>query len=267
MTKHVKIIGGILCLYGLWSAGVWAEQSPEPIDDNGVLRYVHGTGTPAEIVCTPLNLCMLELEAGEQVLADGVHIGDAHRWVVNAVLGGTKPFFLIKPTRENLQTTLTIITLSRTYTISLVSTDDESRRMAHVGWLYPQRSGSTMIPIPNTQRQPPGIRPSSLAEDPVMPNTGIAIRDLDFNYDIDGCKNCSFKPVRVFSDGQQTFIELPEAALNSELPALLVLTEQGDALVNYRLLGNRFVVDAVFDEALLHLGTGRNRSEVKIKRK
>jgi type IV secretion system protein VirB9 len=50
-----------------------------------------------------------------------------------------------------------------------------------------------------------------------------------------------------------------------EAPALMVATSDGETLVNYRVKGNFYVVDKLFDEASLIAGTGWGRDKVTIK--
>jgi type IV secretion system protein VirB9 len=48
---------------------------------------------------------------------------------------------------------------------------------------------------------------------------------------------------------------MPPQASSTDLPPLFVITGEGVELVNYRLQGDRYMVDRVFDVAELRLGT------------
>jgi type IV secretion system protein VirB9 len=73
--------------------------------------------------------------------------------------------------------------------------------------------------------------------------------------------------VRVFDDGTHVFIHMPEAMRVTEAPALFVHTRAGDvALVNYRLRQQYYVVDKLFDTAVLLVGVGDRQERVTIRR-
>ena len=73
-----------------------------------------------------------------------------------------------------------------------------------------------------------------------------------------------WKPVRVFDDGRQVFIQMPSDIATTDMPPLFVLGEDGDAeLVNYRVRGAYYVVDRLFRAAELRIGT-RNQTVVRI---
>ena len=44
------------------------------------------------------------------------------------------------------------------------------------------------------------------------------------------------------------------------------MTNEGEALVNYRLQGDRFIVDQLFDKAMLIAGVGSKQTKVTITR-
>ena len=66
---------------------------------------------------------------------------------------------------------------------------------------------------------------------------------------------------------------MPEAMAQSEAPTLLVVRREGGLFddgetvqVNYRIQGNRYIVDTVFDSAILIAGVGKYQDAVAIKR-
>jgi type IV secretion system protein VirB9 len=83
------------------------------------------------------------------------------------------------------------------------------------------------------------------------------VSDLNFSYRIRTTqgRRPAWLPTRVFDDGRRTWIEMPPQASSTDLPPLFVITGEGVELVNYRLQGDRYVVDRVFDVAELRLGT------------
>jgi type IV secretion system protein VirB9 len=83
----------------------------------------------------------------------------------------------------------------------------------------------------------------------------------------------SWKPVRVYNDGAKTIIEMPRSMNETEAPTLLALRDSGtpfrkdeQVMVNYRLQGNRYVVDTLFDKAILIAGVGAAQKKIVIER-
>jgi type IV secretory pathway VirB9-like protein len=101
-------------------------------------------------------------------------------------------------------------------------------------------------------------------------STGENTAGLDFNFRMDG-DSPKWKPQRIYTDGVKTYIQFPSARFADEAPALVAIgkgtslwsgsTEQ---LVNYRLIGDRYVVDQVLDKAALISGVGHGQTKVNI---
>jgi type IV secretion system protein VirB9 len=106
-------------------------------------------------------------------------------------------------------------------------------------------------------------------ESATIPETGEYLGALDFDYAIKG--HASWKPVRVFNDGVKTIIEMPKVVSRKEAPTLLVVRRHGrifrkseEVMVNYRVQNRRYIVDAVFDRAVMIVGVGGNQEKVTI---
>ena len=109
-------------------------------------------------------------------------------------------------------------------------------------------------------------------DDKTIPQTGEYLGDLNFDYDLDG--SASWKPVRVYNDGRKTIIEMSKAMQQTESPSLLVVRKEGGffsddetVMVNYRVQGDRYIVDTVFDKAILIAGVGSGQDRVTITRR
>ena len=75
---------------------------------------------------------------------------------------------------------------------------------------------------------------------------------------------CSSKSIWL----QHVYIQVPATLQASEAPALLVQSRGGEsALVNYRVRLPYYVVDRLFDTAVLIVGVGRHQDRVTIQRK
>jgi hypothetical protein len=104
-----------------------------------------------------------------------------------------------------------------------------------------------------------------------IPETNEYLGDLDFGYSITG--KASWKPVRVYNDGVKTILEMPGTLRQKEAPTLLIVRKDGrifkkseQVMVNYRVQNGRYIVDAVFDQAVLVVGVGGNQERVVIAR-
>ena len=94
--------------------------------------------------------------------------------------------------------------------------------------------------------------------------TGSYLKDLSFGYTIKG--NAKFKPVRVYNDGLKTIVELPRTINSSNIPILMTLEPESKkpVIVNYRYQNNKFIVDAVFDKAILISGVGSKQKKITL---
>ena len=83
----------------------------------------------------------------------------------------------------------------------------------------------------------------------------------------------SWKPVRVYDDGKKTIIEMPDELQYRTAPALMLLADKGGLfsdevteIVNYRMQDNRYIVDCLFDTAILTLDLDSKEQRVVITR-
>lgn len=238
-------------------AAEWKNRPDLPRrGEDGSVRFLYGATLPS-IVCAPLQVCAISLQPGE-VVRD-VHVGDSVRWKVVPSTSGTAPAeitnVVVKPTDAGLSTNLLLTTDRRIYTIKLVSTQAEW--MPVVSFAYAddvQAAWSTY-----------NLARSRQVEATTLP-TGQDLSKLDFGFRISG-DDASWKPLRVYSDGTKTYLQFPASMQSSEAPALVSLANDGsEQLVNYRVTGDRYIVDKVLDRAALISGVGRDQVKVKIAR-
>jgi len=104
-------------------------------------------------------------------------------------------------------------------------------------------------------------------EESKVASVGTSVDNLNFNYTIAVEKgDGSFiTPSRVFDDGQKTYIQLPPGAEVRETPALMLVGPDDTLdMINYRVKGNTYVVDRLFDRAVLVLDVGSKQRRVTI---
>lgn len=250
----------------------WMEayNLPLPGKDGRVL-YSYGSGMPV-LVCAPLRVCVIELQAGEHINGQA-HLGDAVRWEVSPVVEGTgleaKPLIVAKPVQAGLDTDLVVPTDRRTYVIRLVS--DSSGYVPRLAFTYPQDEQAKWAAFQTRQdaerREAEAQKAAAETKDKnagVVPMSADAINQIYFDYKISGDKQ--LLPERVLDDGQHTYIVLKNDKQFRELPTLMIESKGQSELVNFRVDGNRYIVDRLFNKAMLLVGVGKHQQKVTIVR-
>lgn len=243
-------------------ARAWRENPDKPRRaSDGTVMYLFGATMPT-LICKPLQVCIIRLQPGEMV--NDIHVGDSARWHISYTMTGSGPSattnLIVKPSDSGLVTNVIVPTDRRTYTIQLKSARHEW--MPAIAFDYPDDHQATLAAF--YQRQGRAANATTLP-------TGQNTTNLDFNYRMSG-DNPKWKPVRVYSDGVKTYIEFEAGSLAGEAPALVIAgkgnslwSSATEQLVNYRLVGNRYVVDQVVGkEAWLISGIGHAQTKVVI---
>lgn len=167
----------------------------------GEVRFIYGA-TEDTVVCAPLRLCDIALQAGE--IVQNVNLGDPTMWSCPPAISGSGlaeiTHLMCKPTDAGLSTSLAIQTSRRTYSINLVST--RTNYMPRVGWTYPEDQASQWA----AYQQRGGSHPP-------MPIGG------QINYSISG-DNPAWRPIVAFSDGTKTYIRFPPSMAYGQAPVL-----------------------------------------------
>ncbi|MEO0975644.1 MAG: P-type conjugative transfer protein TrbG [Pseudomonadota bacterium] len=222
---------------------------------NAIQVYPYTEGALYRLYASPGQVSDIALQPGEELVS--VSAGDTVRWVVGDTISGagatSRAHVLVKPISAGIRTNLMIATNRRTYHLELESV--EGGYMAALSWRYPadELAGLT------------ARNDRAMAREAGSIERGLTLEGLNFDYRMSG-DNPAWKPVRVFDDGRQVFIQMPEDIATTDMPPLFVLGEDGDAeLVNYRVRGNYYVVDRLFRAAELRLGE-RNQTVVRIAR-
>ena len=209
---------------------------------NAIQVYPYQEGQLYRLYAAPEQVTDIALQAGEALVS--VAAGDTVRWIVGDTTSGSsanrRTHILVKPSAPGLKTNLVISTDRRVYHLALEST--ERTAMAALSWNYPQ---DELMAIE---------RVAAVAEAQRSVADGLELDRLNFDYRISG-DNPAWRPLRVFDDGRQTFIAFPASISVGEAPPLFVTGANGEAqLVNYRMRGDYYVVDRLFDAAELRLG-------------
>jgi type IV secretion system protein VirB9 len=250
-----------------WESGV---ATPTPGADGRVV-YIFGQGMPV-MVCAPLRVCAIELQAGEH-LESQPQIGDSRRWEITPVLSGSgldeTPLLIVKPIEAGLETDLIVSTDRRTYVFRLIS--DPTRFVSRLAFQYPGEDAAKWAAFEIRQaaakRDAEAVAEQAREKDKragVVPMAENALDSLYFDYKLSG--DAAYRPEQVFDDGQHTYLIYPNDGRFRELPTLLIQVNGKSELVNFRVDGSRYIVDRLFDKAILVVGVGKKQTRVTITR-
>jgi P-type conjugative transfer protein TrbG len=265
-----------LAIAAKWRESTSGGAVPPVAGADGAVVFAFG-GTEPTVVCAVLEVCDIELQAGEQV--NSINVGDSSRWQITPAVSGPASsevqHLVLKPTDVGLSTSLIVTTDRRTYHMALVSRRDDY--MPRVAFSYPADTAAQWANLKLHVAQQQAMEQARAAKDTAVPGARAAngsqeyLANLRFNYAITGEAN--WKPARVFNDGVKTVIEMPSSLAQGDAPTLLVVRKGGSVnndadttLVNYRVQDGRYIVDQVFDEAVLVVGVGNKQQRVTIVR-
>ncbi len=242
----------------------WKNRAEMPqAGEDGYVRFLFGATLPT-VVCAPLQVCNLALQPGE--IVNNVNLGDSIRWKITPSLsgnGGTQTTHLIiKPTDAGLVSSLDVETNRRTYAVKLVST--QSEWMPLVAFNYPDDAQTQWAAYQQSVAFGAGAT--------TLP-TGENTANLQFLCINPSSGGPGWTPIRAYTDGAKTYIEFPSSISYQAAPALVALANDGSwfsaataQIVNYRVTGARYVVDAVLDRAALISGVGGDQQRVVLSR-
>jgi type IV secretion system protein TrbG len=218
---------------------------------DGKVTFLFGEVQPS-VVCSPLQVCDIELQGGE-VVRD-VLVGDTVRWKVepatSGAAGGQAIHLIVKPSEPGLVTSMVVTTSRRTYHIRLKS--HPSQYMARVGFEYPEDVSTKLADI------------NARLEASTIPGAGVPAERLNFSYSMSG--RAPWRPTRVYSDGQKTYIQFPRSISGQDAPVLFVVSGGQNRIVNYRMKNNMMVIDYNVDRAVLVSGVGWRKEKITIRR-
>ena len=241
-----------------WRQGEIMTVNPV-VGPDGAIEFLFGAEQPS-VVCAVMQITDIELQPGEIVTS--VNLGDSVRWQIQpAVSGGNITHILARPRQVGLDTSMVVTTDKRTYHIRLRSHRTEYMPRVRFNYVEDALAKWENIKTKTAEKR----------ERDTIPETNEYLGDLDFNYSVKG--NAPWKPVRVYNDGVKTILEMPGRMRQTEAPTLLVVRKEGrllhkadQVMVNYRVQNSRYIVDAVFDQAILITGVGGNQQKVVVTR-
>lgn len=216
---------------------------------DGKVTFLFGEIQPS-VVCSPLQVCDIELQGGE--IVRDVLVGDTVRWKIEPATSGAADgqaiHLIVKPSEPGLVTSMVVTTSRRTYHIQLKS--HPNQYMARVGFEYPEDTSNKLADI-NSRLETSNL----VAASPEA---------LSFSYSVSG--RAPWKPRRVYSDGTKTYIQFPRSIAGQDAPVLFVVSGGQNRIVNYRMKNDMMVVDYAVEKAVLVSGVGWRQQKITIRR-
>lgn len=230
------------------------------LTDDGKVLFPYGQYMPT-VTCTLIRVCDIELEEGEKT-TDKPKMGDTARWIVSRFESGTGDKVVVhvsvKPTETNIETNMIIPTDRRVYHVRIVSPATEGDYVNRAGFYYPQ----DLVDVWKV-KEDDTVKAAKKREELEIAAPAVSVDKLDFEYRIDG--KAKFKPVRVFNDGEKVWIQMPDRMQQSEAPVLVLLDKsEKPVFVNYRVKDTYFIVDKLFDKAILVVGTDGDEEKITL---
>ncbi len=225
--------------------------------------YPYGEGAEPVIDCEPLRSTDIQLQGGETIT--DVVMGDSERWQATPAASGDPrnpvPHVALKPQLPAIRTNLAIYTTRHIYHLTLRSRPGHS--VEQVAFYYPDELLDAMKDADRAASQAQMARTADAGGVVVASLKSLDPAALNFAYKIEGA-SVPWRPVRAFDDGTHVYIQMPPGMKTADAPALLIAASSGNQMVNYRVRGNYYVVDRLFDDAMMVAGVGREQDRVNV---
>jgi P-type conjugative transfer protein TrbG len=217
-----------------------STQKPRTSKQIGATTYYsYQEGAVYEVRAGVDRITDIALQPGEELTTAPVS-GDVVRWKIGIIESGKgtqKQFhIMIKPLDTDIETNFIIATNKRVYHLKALAAD---WYMPAISWHYPDDEAAAMAASLRRieEEEPIQVRPE----------------DLRFDYKVVG-DNYPWKPLRVFDDGQRTYLQMPKSLRVSEAPVFFIVEDGQSMLVNYRVKLDFYIVDRLFEHAELRVG-------------
>lgn len=247
--QYNELEDAVVAMAKRWQSG---EKALPIRSSDGKILFAYGQSMP-RLTCSPARACDIEMEPGERVKTVG--LGDKANWSWEGAESGengkTVQHVVIQPRDTNVESNAIIFTDRRTYHIRLYSPKVEGAYLNRVGFYYPGALVSSWAEKMGAE-QAAAVKEESRN---VMP-TYVSPEKFANDYRIDG--SADFKPLRVFNDGERTYIALPDSVKSMGRPSFNLLDDKGQIMVvNFRETIDEetgavhYVVDKLFAKAEL----------------
>lgn len=228
-----------VCFLAMHHARAAQNTPPQAIaaaNDSRIVRYTYSPDIIFRIYSMPMTHTHIELGEDEGLKETPV-AGDTLQWRIS---GGPRHLY-VKPVRDDIQTSLTVVTNRRTYQFQLLSS--KKKLYQKVSFDYPDRAEEIRL----MQDRANAAEKDRLNEQIL---SEVRPEQLDFHFTIDG--ETPFKPIVAYTDGKFTFLRLPDT---QDCPVVFLMDDNDKpTLINYRVKTNMIIVERLARKLLLKLG-------------
>ena len=229
-----------------------ASQQPTTATAAGITTIYEFNDDKVYIVYAGMGLVTdVQLAPGERVIdANG---GDTARWTLTRTSSGvgpdTRTHIVLRPKYSGIRTNLLLTTDRRSYHLDVRAVEDWA--MPAVRWTYPQEELAALI---STRDDETNIVEQS------EPVKAVDPEELDFNFAIlPRGKRPAWTPTSVFDDGLKTYLQMPSNLQANDAPVFFVMEKKEPLATTFRVKGNLYIVDRLFEEGELRVGTNAVR--------
>ena len=201
----------------------------------------------------------IKLKPGESITYLGA--GDTTRWLVDqsTVAGITHVY--IKPMADGIRTNMIINTNAHSYRLII---DEGVDFTPIVEFSFPQEDmRQTLLTKPVLSKEEKEFSDIYMKKDKAGKRV---LKKINKNYKIK--KHGSFTedmlPIEIFDDGIRTYYKMPKSN-KYDLPTLYLVEDGQLSLVNYRVRGEYFIADRVFERARLKYSSKKYIDIVPVK--
>lgn len=216
-----------------YDAGQFCDSSDARYKTGKVFPY-----NPAniyKIYCQPGYITDLELHPGDRITYAGA--GDTMRWIIDQAVANGAPHLYVKPVEEGTETNLVINTDRHSYQIVLASGD----------WHLPMASWSYKVEAAMEASQ--HREKAKLQAEKEKKTLLRWKKNLRYEVKVEEGKMPEWAPQKVYDDGVKTYLHF--SGLSKTLPVLFIADGKTFKPANYRVVGNHFVMDGIFERAAL----------------
>lgn len=250
LNRFTRLLAGAVACAFIFT-NVQAELVATPLPgDSRLVTFEYEPDQTYLVLAKPKAVTNVEFADDEKITA--VAAGDSKNWEITPT--GNKKHLFVKPTYDQIETSMTVLTDKRSYQFVLRSTGAGSKWYQRVTWRHDQT-----ILLDQSAQVEKKAKPDADDIDRSRSGEGFNPEKLSFGYQLTG--DAEFKPLSVFDDGRFTWIKLPSNL--QEMPALFATIDGGDfQLVNYLVKGDYIVAQRVITSGILKLG----KSEVRFQK-
>ncbi|MBL0318738.1 MAG: TrbG/VirB9 family P-type conjugative transfer protein [Alphaproteobacteria bacterium] len=185
----------------------------------------------------------IEFGVGEDIQT----ISMGNSFILDATPVGRRLF--LKPLEDNSKTNLTVITTKRSYYFEIQTkseTDVEDEELAYVIRFYYPDKETEFDESDNPEMA--GVA-GAIGKDSLGSLQAPRISSFNFDYALKGPERAS--PVRVFDDGQSTYLQFENESI---APSFSIIDNNKEIPISFRRLGPYYVISQTFPHLIMRSG-------------